>query len=599
MNPVFSEEMQLGANPSGPQTIQFKVWAPHVAKVEVVMGDGALPNDLFRLQKDQNGYHTGTLRGRGAGTLYRYRLEGKIERPDPASRLQPQGVHGPSCVVDPSAFSWTDSSWKGLRYEDLIFYEIHVGTFTSEGTFEAAIEKIPYLHQLGVTCVEVMPVAQFPGKRNWGYDGVNLFAVQNSYGGPEGFKKFVDACHHQGLAVCLDVVYNHLGPEGNYLRDFGPYFTTKYHTPWGEAINYDDAYSDKVREFIIHNALYWVREYHVDALRLDAIHAICDFGAYHLLEEIQDRVQEEAKRLGRLVHVIGESDLNDPRIIQPKKKGGYDLSGQWSDDFHHAVHAYLTQETHSYYQDFGRLQDLALAIQKGFVYEGQYSSFRKRCHGRAFKNLSPLKLVVCTQNHDQIGNRALGERLSVLTSFENQKIMAVLLLLAPNTPFIFMGQEYGETSPFQYFVDHQDHNLLQAVREGRKNEFSFSNFKTMPDPGSEKTFQNCKLNWEFLKKSLHRELFELYQDLIKIRKHYFSEAEAVSEVIWDEQAQWLSWAYKHLSIAVSFADHEQTLELLSASQKNKVILQTDKNSRQIPSKGKITLSPHSAVVLGA
>lgn len=557
--PKSEWKLELGAQLTGPKTIQFNVWAPHAKKIEVVLQKVPPPlgppkgGGTFCLQKDARGYHSGVLKGYGAGTLYLYRLDGAKERPDPVSRLQPQGLHGPSCVVDPQAFSWSDANWKGLPQTDLIFYELHIGTFTPEGTFEAAIEKIPYLKQLGITCVEIMPVAQFPGKRNWGYDGASLYAVQNSYGGPEGFKKLVDACHAQGLAVCLDVVYNHFGPEGNYLRDFGPYFTPKYHTPWGDAVNYDDIASGEVRRFIIDNALYWITEYHIDVLRLDAVHAIFDFSAIPILEELHTAVQRQAQDLGRQVQIIAESDLNDPRMITPVTAGGFGLEVQWSDDFHHAVHAFFTKEKQGYYQDFGKLEDIAKALRDGFVYEGQASAFRQRRHGRPLKNVPKSKLVICTQNHDQIGNRALGDRLSMHLSLQDQKITAILFLLAPNLPLLFMGQEYGETAPFQYFIDHEDAALAASVREGRKREFFDCGWKDVPDPAAEQTFQNSKLKWDLIHKNPHKELLQFYRDLIEMRKKH-KLAGAVCEVEYDEARQWLRWTYPDLKIEISFSD---------------------------------------------
>jgi maltooligosyltrehalose trehalohydrolase len=547
--------LDLGANFLKSGLLQFKVWAPYVNHMEVVLGSG----QGFVLKKDEWGYHTGTLNDAAPGLLYYYRLDGKNERPDPVSRFLPESVHGPSCVTDPSQFRWTDRSWRGLAREDLIFYELHTGTFTPEGTFESAIAKIPYLKKLGITCIEIMPVAQFPGKRNWGYDGASLYAVQNSYGGPDGLKKLINACHLAGLAVCLDVVYNHLGPEGNYLRDYGPYFTPRYHTPWGEALNYDDTSSFGARRFILDNALYWITEYHADALRFDAVHAIYDFSARHILEELQDEVQRQAKALGRQVHVIAESDLNDPRLIRPKERGGYGLSGQWSDDFHHAVHAYLTGERNGYYEDFGSVEDIAAAMEKGFVYDGKFSHFRKRRHGAPFRE--PMsRLVVCTQNHDQVGNRALGERLSTLVSPADQKLAAVLLLLSPQIPLLFMGQEYGETAPFQYFIDHEDPALVMSVQEGRKREFEAFAFSgnEIPDPASEKPFRDSQLQWELPEKGMHRELLEFTRVLIHLRKKYRL-ASRPCRVRWDGKKQILNWTYrlaggKKLGIRISFPD---------------------------------------------
>lgn len=551
---------QLGPVKMNHDSYSFRVWAPFCRMVELKLflsgGETLIP-----MERDGEGYFRAKVSKILPGNRYLYVLDGKKERPDPASRFQPEGVHGPSCAVDPDIYKWNDSKWKGIALKDLIFYEVHVGTFTPEGTFESAIRKLPYLKKLGITCLEIMPVAQFPGKRNWGYDGVGLYAVQNSYGGPEGLKRLVDACHCAGIAVCLDVVYNHLGPEGNYLRDFGPYFTKKYRTPWGDAINYDDCESDHVRRFVIENALYWIREYHVDVLRLDAVHAIYDFSARHILQELNDEVQTLAQKLGRSVHVIAESDLNDSKIIRPKKQGGYGLSGQWSDDFHHAAHSYLTGERQGYYEDFGRLEDIVKAIKEGFVYDGKYSPFRKRHHGNSVKDMPPEKLVVCIQNHDQVGNRAFGERLSVLTDFNKQNLAAVLLILLPNTPLIFMGQEYGEKSPFQYFIHHGDANLVRAVREGRKKEFAAFGWEDIPDPQSEKIFLDSRLNWNFLRNNNH--LWRLYKDVISLRKSVILNSR-LSGIRYNNENKWIALEYtgrkrSRFGIIVSFLDREQNI----------------------------------------
>jgi maltooligosyltrehalose trehalohydrolase len=426
---------------------------------------------------------------------YRYVLDGRVERPDPASRFQPDGVHGPSEVVDPNDFQWSDAGWHGRPTDRMIIYELHVGTFTPEGTFEAIVPHLDYLRtELGVTAIELMPVAQFPGTRNWGYDGAYPFAPQASYGGPSGLKRLVDACHARDLAVILDVVYNHLGPEGNYLADFAPYFTDRYRTPWGQAINYDGADSDEVRHYIVSNALYWITEYHVDGLRLDAIHGIYDFSAQHILAELADAVHTQAERLGRIVPVIAESDLNDVRVIAPPAEGGYGLDGQWSDDFHHALHTVLTRERTGYYQDFGRIEHLATALREGFVYSGQRSVFRRRRHGNSSRSRPPSQFVVSTQNHDQVGNRARGDRLSTLIPHGALKVAAAALLLSPNVPLLFMGEEYAETAPFLYFVDHGDPALIEAVRKGRTAEFaSFGWSGDIPDPQSPMTFERSRL----------------------------------------------------------------------------------------------------------
>jgi maltooligosyltrehalose trehalohydrolase len=411
------------------------------------------------------------VQGVKPGTRYFYRLDGNTERPDPASKFQPEGVHGPSQVIDPH-FVWEELHWSGIPFSHYVLYELHVGTFTAQGTFDAIVPHLDELKDLGITSIEIMPVAQFPGDRNWGYDGVYPGAVQNSYGGPEGLKRLIDACHQRGLAVTLDVVYNHLGPEGNYLCDFGPYFTDRYHTPWGAAINFDGPDSDAVRRFFIENALSWVTEFRLDALRLDAVHGIFDFSALHFLQELAAAVHEQAERLNRRIYVIAESDLNDVRLVSSPELGGYGLDAQWNDDFHHALHTLLTGERTGYYEDFGRIQDLAKAFAEGFVYSGAYSPARRRRHGNTSKDLAADRFVVCAQNHDQVGNRLKGDRLSALVSFEGLKLAAAVVLLSPFIPLLFMGEEYGETAPFPYFVSHSDPDLIEVVRRGRRAEFA-------------------------------------------------------------------------------------------------------------------------------
>jgi len=559
-----AEDTLPGVINRGKSRFLFRVWAPFCSQVELkLLGvDGAT---LIGMKKDPEGYFTTEVCGVSSGARYFYVLDGQKDRPDPASRFQPEGVHGPSCVVDPDKYSWKDRNWKGMALRDMVFYEAHVGTFTAGGTFASAAKKIPYLKRLGITCLELMPVAQFPGERNWGYDGVQIYAVQNSYGGPKELKRLIDECHRQGIAVCLDVVYNHLGPEGNYLHDYGPYFTRKYHTPWGDAVNYDDQHSDHVRRFVIENALYWVREFHADALRLDAIHGIYDFGAKHILDELNERVQGLAKELRRPVHVIAESDLNDSRIIRPHKQGGYGLAGQWSDDFHHAVHTVLTGERQGYYEDFGKTEDIVKAVEDGFVYDGTYSPFRKRRHGNSVKDLPKEKLVVCTQNHDQVGNRAFGDRLSALVGWDRQKTAAALLLLSPATPLLFMGQEYGERAPFQYFVDHSDPDLIRAVQEGRKREFAAFGWGDVPDPESKKTFLDSKLTWNFPKGSPGYFLSILYGDLLRLRKRIVL-GNRLGLVWRDSQNQWIAFEYvgkknSRFGVVVSFSEESRQVTL--------------------------------------
>jgi maltooligosyltrehalose trehalohydrolase len=512
----LNQDMSLGATYLGEGRCQFRVWAPLLQKVEL---DILSPRERnISLDKDEWGYHYVIAEDVNPGDKYLYRLDGQKERPDPASRFQPEGVHGPSQVVD-SRFGWEDDHWSGLPLHDYLMYELHVGAFTAKGTFEAIITHVDELKDLGITAVELMPVAQFPGNRNWGYDGVYPFAVQNSYGGPEGLKRLVNACHGKDLAVVLDVVYNHLGPEGNYLEDFGPYFTDRYKTLWGSSINFDGPHSDGVRRFFIENALYWVREFHVDALRIDAVHGILDFSAHPFLEELSSAVHDEAERLNRWVHLIAESALNDTRLIQSRELGGHGIDAQWNDDFHHSLHTLLTGERTGYYQDFGRLTDLAKAFREGFVYSGQYSSYHRRQHGNSSRDISAHRFVVFSQNHDQVGNRMQGERLSHLVCLERMKLAAGVVLLSPFIPLIFMGEEYGETAPFLYFASHSDPIIIEAVRRGRQEEFAaFGGTDEPPDPQDESTFLRAKLNHDLRHKGHHRMLLEFYGELIRLRK---------------------------------------------------------------------------------
>ena len=470
------------------------------------------------LNKEGFGYHSVMAEDVEPGDRYVYRLDDQRERPDPASRFQPEGVHGPSQVVDPH-FPWEDDQWSGLPLQDYILYELHVGTFTPEGTFGAIIPHLDELRELGITAVELMPVAQFPGTRNWGYDAVYPFAVQNSYGGPEGLKRLVNACHGRGIAVVLDVVYNHLGPEGNYLWDFGPYFTDRYKTPWGSAINFDGPHSDSVRRLFIENALYWVTEFRMDALRIDAVHGILDFSAHPFLEELAAAVHDQAERLNRRVYVIAESDLNDTRVIRSRELGGYGLDAQWNDDFHHALHTLLTEDQTGYYQDFGRLGDLVKAFRDGFVYSGQYSSYRRRRHGNSSRDIPAGCFVVFAQNHDQVGNRMRGERLSQLVCRERMKLAAGVVFLSPFIPLLFMGEEYGETAPFPYFISHSDADLIEAVRRGRREEFAaFGWSQEPPDPHDESTFLRAKLNHDLRPQGHRQVILEFYRELIRLRK---------------------------------------------------------------------------------
>ena len=471
------------------------------------------------MTRNDCGYHQVLVTDVEPRSRYVYQLDGSKEYPDPASRFQPDGVHGPSEIVDLAAFQWTDAEWRAPGLAESVFYELHVGTYSEEGSLDGVIPHLAELADLGITTIELIPVAQFPGSRNWGYDGVYPFAVQNSYGGPHALQRFVNAAHAHGLALALDVVYNHLGPEGNYLAQFGPYFTDRYGTPWGQAINFDGPQSGPVRQFFIENAIFWFELYHIDALRLDAIHGIYDFGAFHILAELENQVRFAGKRLGRDLTLIAESNLNDARLLLPSEKGGYGLPAQWSDDFHHSLHALLTGESNGYYTDFGRVRHLATVLDDGWFYDGKYSKFRRRRHGNSARGIPRSHFVVFSQNHDQVGNRASGERLSTLISFEAQKLAAGMTLLSPFVPLLFMGEEYGELSPFLYFTSHGDKDLVEAVRRGRREEFSeFGWSNDVPDPQDETTFANSKLQHHTRDTDPHRALRAFYRELIRFRR---------------------------------------------------------------------------------
>lgn len=509
--------MDAGAFYLGGDRCQFTVWAPLHEQVSVSI---ILPEvRLLPMQAVGSGYWQSTADAIAPGTQYFYQLDDNIERPDPASQSQPDGVHGPSQVIDHSSFEWSDSSWSGLPLDELIIYELHTGTFTPEGTFEAIISRLPDLKELGVNAIELMPVAQFPGNRNWGYDGVYPFAVQNSYGGSEGLKRLVNACHQHGMAIVLDVVYNHFGPEGSYFSDYGPYFTEKYKGIWGSALNFDGSQSHDVRNYFLQNALYWFDTYHFDMLRLDATDHIIDLNAKHFLQELAEQVAQLSRQKGRKFYLVAENDVNDVRILRGLAEGGYGMDAQWNDGFHHCAHTLLTGEQIGYYQDYGKCEQLAKAMKQGFVFSWEYSPFRDRWHGSDSSALPGQQFVVCIQNHDQVGNRMLGDRLTHLVSFEALKLGAAVLLLSPNVPLLFMGEEYGEDAPFLYFVSHTDPNLVEAVRAGRKREFAHFHLEgEYVDPQGEETFQRSQLQWETRNEGKHKILRDLYQHLIQLRR---------------------------------------------------------------------------------
>ncbi|MDQ3951536.1 MAG: malto-oligosyltrehalose trehalohydrolase [Actinomycetota bacterium] len=541
--------------------MDLSVWAPAPERVELVVGETRHP-----MTRDERGWWTARVDGAGPGTDYGFSLDGGDPLPDPRSPWQPNGVHGLSRVVDHSAYEWGDAGWRGRPLASALVYELHVGTFTSDGTFDAAAAQLDHLVRLGVTHVELMPVAQFPGERGWGYDGVDLFAVHEPYGGPEGLKRFVDACHSRGLGVVLDVVYNHLGPAGNHLSSFGPYFTDRYATPWGQAVNFDGPSSVEVRRFFVDNALMWLRDYHCDGLRLDAIHAVLDASAIHVLEEMQLRVEELAAHLDRDLFLIAESDLNDPRVVNRREAGGYGIAAQWSDDFHHSLHALLTGERDGYYADFGTIGDVAKALREAFVLAGTYSRYRDRIHGRPAIGLPGYRFLGYMQDHDQVGNRAVGERSSALTSPGLLKVGAALVLTSPFVPMLFMGEEWGATTPFLYFTSHEDEELGNAVSEGRRREFAAFGWDpdSIPDPQDAATFLRSKLDWSELDEQPHADLLDWHRSLIALRREWpeltDGRLEGV-EVDYDEDERWLTMARGRITVACNFGPAEVTVSV--------------------------------------
>ena len=516
----------------------YAVWAPFAHMVAMVLN-----GDNLDLQRRDDGWWT-SRRAPQHGDRYGFFVDDEGPYPDPRSGSQPDGIHKLSEFIDHTRFIWSDARWQAPPLASAVIYEMHVGTFTDVGTFDAAITRLRHLVELGVTHVELMPVNEFSGERGWGYDGVDLFAPHHAYGGAHGLKRFVDAAHAQGLAVILDVVYNHLGPSGNYLNKFGPYFTSRHKTPWGDAVNLDDAQSHHVRRFFCDNALMWLRDYHFDGLRLDAIHAFVDTSATHFLEQLSSEVDVLEASLGRHLVLIAESDLNDPRVVRSREAYGHGMDAQWSDDFHHALHSVLTGERSGYYADFGDLSHLATAMTETFVYAGAISQHRGRPHGRAPLDMPGWRFIVAAQNHDQVGNRAAGERLTHLMSTERLKIAAALLLTAPYVPMLFQGEEWGASTPFQYFTSHEDSDLAEQVRQGRRREFAAFGWapEDVPDPQAEDTWSRSRLRWDERKAGPHAALLEWYRSLIQLRRAIPSLRDGNYQecrVSFDHDAKWL------------------------------------------------------------
>jgi maltooligosyltrehalose trehalohydrolase len=548
----------------------FRVWAPAAGRVDVQLGEQALGGGTpqpMRPAATPGWWDADLPEASASGTDYAFRVDGGEPLPDPRSPWQPLGIQGPSRSYDHEAFRWTDRGWRGGPLRGAVIYEMHVGTFTPEGTFDAAIEHLGHLGDLGVDMIELMPVAAFPGQHGWGYDGIDLWAVYEPYGGPDGLKRFVDACHAQRVAVLLDVVYNHVG-IGNRLADFGPYFTDAHVTPWGPAVNLDQPGSDEVRGFLIGNALMWLRDYHLDGLRLDAVHAFEDHRALNFLEELAVEVQALGTRLNRDLVLVAESDLNDPRLVSSREAGGYGLAAQWSDDFHHAVHAAVTGERQGYYGDFGSIGALVKTLTRVFFHDGNYSSFRGRSHGRPVDllRIPSFRFLGYLQDHDQIGNRATGDRISSGLSAGLVKVAAGLVLTSPFTPMLFMGEEWAASTPWQYFTDHIDPGLAKAVAEGRRAEFGAHGWgpAEVPNPQDEQTFLRSKLDWAERDTPPHQEILAWYQELIALRRAWPELTDPQldrMQVDYDETQRWLVLHRGRLRIVASLGEQPLLLPL--------------------------------------
>ncbi|MFJ6025957.1 malto-oligosyltrehalose trehalohydrolase [Pseudarthrobacter sp. NPDC092424] len=582
---------------SGPG--RFDVWAPEASSVVLLAGGREYPMTRREFAPGAEGWWTAADAPAQGELDYGYLLDGDSHPlPDPRSRRVPSGVHGLSRTFDPADHAWQDSGWRGKDLQGSVIYELHVGTFTPAGTLDAAAEKLGYLADLGVDFVELLPVNGFNGTHNWGYDGVQWYAVHEGYGGPAAYQRFVDAAHAAGLGVIQDVVYNHLGPSGNYLPRFGPYLKQGDANTWGDSVNLDGPGSDVVREYILDNAALWLRDYHVDGLRLDAVHALRDERAVHILEDLGVLGDAVAAETGLPKTLIAESDLNNPRLLYPRDANGYGLAGQWSDDFHHAVHVNVSGETTGYYADFDSLGVLAKVLRDGFLHDGSYSSFRGRHHGRPINTslVHPAALVVCSQNHDQIGNRATGDRLSQSLSYGQLAVAAVLTLTSPFTPMLFMGEEYGATTPWQFFTSHPEPELGRATAEGRIREFERMGWDpaVVPDPQDPETFRRSRLDWSEAETDDHARLLELYRSLTALRRQHPDLAGggfAETEVTYDDDAHWLRFRRGSVEVLLNFSDAKTRLD----GAEGQVLLATDAGSGLDGDTAE--LAPWSAVIV--
>jgi maltooligosyltrehalose trehalohydrolase len=569
---------------------EFSVWAPHADRVDLVLPDTARP-----MTRGDHGWWHVTAAVDPEST-YAFSLDGGDPRPDPQGMRLPHGPHGWSQLFDPGDFPWTDDTWTGVDLDGAVIYELHVGTFTAEGTLDSATERLDHLVDLGVDIVELMPLAPFPGSHGWGYDGVAPFAVHESYGGPAALQRFVDAAHHKGLAVCLDVVYNHLGPDGNYLDEFGPYLTDRHETPWGRALNLDAPGSDEVRRWVLDNVTQWLRDFHVDALRLDAVHELHDERALHLLEEMAGEVDTLADQLNRRLWLVAESDRNDPGTVTPRRSGGLGLHAQWVDDVHHALHVALTGETQGYYADFDDPGALAKVMRSPFFHDGTWSSFRGRTHGRPVDTVTPgWRFVASLQTHDQVGNRAVGDRLSANLPPGLLACGAAILLTSPWTPMLFMGEEWGATTPWQYFTDHTDPAIAEAVREGRRSEFAAHGWDKaeVPDPQDPRTFEGSRLRWSELSHDPHARLLQWYRDLIRLRRHHPDLRDGnlgLVDVSYDAAARAFTMHRGQHQVLVNLSD-----ETRGFGADGRALLAWDPDTKVVD--GRVELPAHSAVIV--